>query len=453
VAVWLAILAACATLAVSEGAITGSDGRGMYEVGKSFVEHGRLSVDPSFGVQGRQGLYYSKYGPGLPAVAAVAIAAVRPVARHTRFPDLVEQASAASTMPIICGLLVAAIYLLSRRLGGGPGPAALTALGAVAGTLLLPYSKEFFSEPLTALFLTVSIERAIARRHTAAGLAAAAAALTRPQAFAFVPLLAWVVWKEDRWLGLRSMVAPLALGVAATCGYNVVRFGNPLEFGYRAEKFSTPFFTGAAGLLFTADKSIFLFAPIVILFPQALTRLFAKAPSAFWLICGNLALTFVIAASWKSWSGGWNWGPRLLIVGITPAIAAVGAWCDGSRRRRNCAAALFLLGSLVSAPAMIVSTRAQQLDDPPPVVGPSVFRQYQLIAPTAASSVRHLYEYNVGMNRQYINLWQVSAARVMGRKGLLLAVLVSAGLLVLIGISVRSLRRIFEGLTHVTLPT
>src|SRR5207245_1407035 len=204
---------------------------------------------PTFPTRRSSDLYYSRYGLGLSLVAAVAYAAVRPVARYAPIPDLVEQAAAASMIPMIYGLLVGALYLLSRRLGASPRLAALAALGAVGGTFVLAYSKEFFSEPLTALCLTVSIEQAIAGYSVEAGFAAAGAGLTRPQAFAFAPFLLWSVWRQGGWPGLRRVSVPVALGVIAACGYNLARFGGPLEFGYEAEGFSTPVLKGTAGLL------------------------------------------------------------------------------------------------------------------------------------------------------------------------------------------------------------
>ena len=439
IALWLALLVACLALLVSEGAITGSDGRSTYTVGKSVVERGTVAVEPSFGIPGRHGLYYSKYGLGLSAVAAAAYAAVKPVARYTPFPDLLGQAGAASMMPIICGLLVSAIYLLSRRLNAGPKAAALAAIGALGGTMLLPYSKEFFSEPLTALFITVSIERALAGRSAAAGFAASAAVLTRPQAFAFVPLVVWCVWRKEGRSGSLQLAASFIPGLALSLAYNLVRFGSPFEFGYGGEHFSTPFLSGATTLLFDVDKSVFLFAPIVILLPPAFLQLYTRSREAFWLLCGNLAVTFVIAAAWVSPQGGWTWGPRLLIIGVVPAIAAIAPWCEGSVLRKRLVAGLFVLGSLASAPAMIVSTMAQQLDQP--TSGPGIVRQYELIRPTTAYTLNHLYEYKPGMNREYLNLWQVNAVRLLGRPGVALAALLSGALLLGAGASANALRR------------
>ena len=444
VAFWLSALATSATLFLSEGAITGSDGRSMYEVAASFVERGSVAVDTGLGVPGTSGQSVSRYGLGLPLVAIAAYAAIRPVASLSSRSDLVAQAWVASMMPVICGLLVAALYRLSRRLGAGVRSSAFVASGALAGTFLLPYSKEFFSEPLATLLLVVGLERGTARHGGSAGLAAGGAGLTRPQAFAFAPALLWRVWRDGGWAALQRSGAALALGVMAAVGYNYARFGRPLTFGYADAGFSTPFVQGAAGLLLHPAKSIFLFAPIVVVIPLALGDLWKSNRTAFWLISWNFVVTFAIAATWESWAGGWAWGPRLLLLGVIPAVAPVARWSEYSRLRLRIVGALFALGLLISAPAMIVSTRAQQVDRPAPQVGPSVIRQYELVPPTVAFSWQHLHERGKGMNRQYVSLWQVGIISVMGTRGLAVAIGLSALMAVAVGLSALSLWRSIE---------
>ncbi len=426
VALGLILLTAVVALLFSEGAITGSDGQTMYQVASSMVEHGRLTVDSTLGVPGRGGLFYSRYGFGLSLIAALAYLPVRPIARRAPLPDRVEQAAAAATMALITGFLVAAVYLLARRLGASVDASVLVAFGTVGGTYVLPYSKEFFSEPLAALCLVVAIERALASRRGGAGLALGAAGLTRPQAFALAPVLMWSAWNQTRWRGALRVALGLAPGALAAGAYNYARFGSFLRFGYEDVGFSASFLTGTAELLVHPAKSVFLFAPVIVVLPVALGGLYKRSPTAFLLLTLNFGITFAIAATWVSWAGGWCWGPRLLIIGVVPALAAVAPWCDRSAGRKRVVAWLYLVGLMVSAPAMIVSTRAQQLDRPPPSVGPSVIRQYELIGPTATYTSQHLYEYEKGTNLRFLSLWQVGASRVLGKQGLLLAVILTA---------------------------
>jgi hypothetical protein len=428
---WLFVVTAGALLLVQEGAITGYDGQTMYEVTKSMVERRDLAVAREWNtVPGRDGRYYGRHGIGLSIVGLLPYAAVHAVAGTGDRANALGEATVSATMPLIAAALVVAAYLLARRLGARAGPALLVAIGSVVGTFLLPYTKEFFSEPLAALGIVLAVERALARRPAAAGLATAVAVLARPQSLVFVPLLLLVVLRRQGARAALGAAAPVGASLVVTVAYNLARFGNPLHFGYQDQGFTTPFLEGTGGLLLDPAKSVLLFAPIVLLVPLALARLWRVDRDAFTLIAGNLAVTFVISATWMFWMGGWAWGPRLLIPGLVPAFAAVGPWLSSGLRRRL-AAALLVLGFLVSVPAVVVSTQAQQLDTPPPKIGPGIVRQVELLGPIARHTVQDLYEPDSdGRNYlRYLSIWQVGAARVFGRVGLLLAVIGTLGLL------------------------
>ena len=113
-----------------------------------------------------------------------------------------------------------------------------------------------------------------------------------------------------------------------TVAYNVYRFGDPLEFGYRPPVdpgFTTPLLEGASGLLFDAEKSLVLFAPALVLVPFAFVTLWRRARVTAALLLALFAVTFVLAATWHSWQGGWSWGPRLVIPGVALVLVALGA--------------------------------------------------------------------------------------------------------------------------------
>jgi hypothetical protein len=226
----------------------------------------------------------------------------------------------------------------------------------------------------------------------------------------------------------------MAPGVVATFAYNVARFGDPLAFGYQDVGFTTPYLTGARGLLFEPSKSLLLFAPIVVVLPFALRQVWRRDASAFWLLTANFAITFAVTAMWFAWHGGWSWGPRLLLPGVLPALAAIGPWLS-DRRRERVAAVLFGLGFVVSVPALIVSPRAQTLEvpapppethflDTQPLYSPSVIRQYELVPTKVAYSIAHPYEERPdGLNHlRTLSLWQIGAMRVLGSGGLVLGV-------------------------------
>lgn len=441
---WLFVVMSATFLVVQEGGVNNYDGRTMYEVTKSMVDRGTFAISGEWNtLPGRGGLEYGRYGLGLSLVSAVPYVLSQPLAHLSGHRDFVSTAAVSSVIPLIGAALILALYLLARRMGAGIHGALLIGVGAVIGTFMLPYTKEFFSEPMAALCIVIAMERLLARRPGTAGLAMGVAVLTRPQTLLFAPVLVLVAWRRDGIRAAFSIVAGLAPGVAATLAYNVVRFGDPLSFGYQDVGFTTPFLTGARGLLFEPSKSVLLFAPIVVLLPFALRHAWRRNGPASVLVTANLAITFVVTATWFAWHGGWCWGPRLLLPGLIPALAAIGPWLSNPARLR--AATLLLgLGSVVSFPALIVSPEAQTLEvrPPPPethflatqpLSSPSVTRQFELIPTNLAYSVAHPYEARPdGSNHlRTLSLWQLGTMRVLGTPGLLLSA-VGTGLLLLI---------------------
>ena len=430
---WLFVAVASVLFIFQEGAVTGYDGITMYQVTESIVEEQDVSIGDEWNtLPGRFGLEYGRYGLGLSLVAVIPFVLAKPLATAGDAEQVLE-AAVSTSMPLITAGLIVALYLLARRLGAGPVAALFVAIGGVAGSFLLPYSKEFYSEPLAALLVVVAIERILAQSPGLSGLALGAAVLTRGQIALFVPFLLVAAWRREGTRGALLLGVGLVPGLLVTLGYNFLRFGHLFRFGYEDVGFTTPILTGISGLLFNPLKSVFLFAPFILVLPLALAKLWRESRTAFVLITSNFVITLLVTATWFAWHGGWCWGPRLLIPGLAPAVAAVGPWL--SRGKYTVTTILFLVGFLVSFPALIVSTQRQQLEvprvppethfhDTQPLSSPSVIRQFELISPTAAYSVEHLYHpADDGQNYlRYLSVWQFGATRVLGRAGLMLAV-------------------------------
>jgi hypothetical protein len=475
VAAALAVFSASIFLLFQEAAITGSDGYTVYQVTESILGRGDITVDPTFGSPGRGGDYYSKYGIGLSVIGVIPYAAALPIAALAPRKGIVEQAAVASLMPLISAVLAAALYLLARRLGAGPGAAVLTGFGGVAGTFLLAYTKEFFGEPAVAVGVVLAIERTLAQRPRQAGIALAAATLVRPEAFALAPvLLAAVVWQQG-WRAFGRAAVPVAASLAFTLAYNAYRFGSISDTGYEEAATATTAavtaagetavsgagllqwqLDGATGLLVHPEKSLFLFAPIALALPFAFWQCWRTNRFAAVLIGGTFAAGFIVAAAATGWAGGWCWGPRHLLVPLAPAIALIGPWSERSARHASAVLALFVLGFAISASTLAVSTRAQQLDRPPPEKGPKIVRQYELLPRAIRYSLEHSGDRGEGNHRRYLSLWQVGATREFGTKGLAFAVPGT----VLLGVAAlfsgawlrRSLRGETDGLRRVAHP-
>jgi hypothetical protein len=115
-----------------------------------------------------------------------------------------------------------------------------------------------------------------------------------------------------------------SLGIIGLGYHNWLRSGNPLTFGYESQAFDTPPWEGIAGMLFSPGKSIFLYAPPLILslvfFPRFWRR--ERRLAEAMLLATGIALLFY--GSWWAWHGGWCWGPRFLVPLIPLWVLPVG---------------------------------------------------------------------------------------------------------------------------------
>jgi hypothetical protein len=438
VAVRLGGAVALALLLLGQAQVTVLDGSSMLAVARSIVHHGTLAVPAPLGVPGHDGLSYSKYGLLLPLLSVIPVAVAQPLGAVMGRLDLWEAALAASIMPLVTGALVAALYLLGRRLAAPRAAAALVAAGTVLGTYLLPYGRDFFTEPLVALGLVVMVERALAGRELQAGAALAFAVLARPQSALFVPLLfGFLLLRGGGPSAVVRTLAPLAVAAAITLAYNLYRFADPLQFGYKPPVdpgFTTPLLDGAAGLLFSPEKSIFVFAPAIVLVPWAVVALWRRQRSVVVLVLALFAATFALAATWHSWQGGWSWGPRLVIPGIAVVLVLLAPWIAQSTARMRIAAALFAVGFVVSLAALFAPVGVQLLNAVPGTDGPQIVRQYRQLPQLARRSIEMANNPAARHDdqRRYLATWQAGIVRQVGVIGIVPAVLGTlAGLLVL----------------------
>jgi len=445
-AVRLAGAVALCLLLVGQAQVTVLDGSSMLAVAHGIVHDQTLAVPPELGVPGQNGAYYSKYGLLLPALSVLPVALVQPLGAVIGRVDLLEAAAAASLMPLVGGALAGVLFALGRRLGAPRTAATLVAAGTVLGTYLLPYGRDFFAEPLVALGLVATLERALAGRELQAGAALAFAVLARPQSAAFAPLLLVYLLVRGGARAPPRALGPLALAAAVTVAYNLLRFGDALQFGYRKPAdpgFTTPFLEGASGLLLSPEKSVFLFAPAIALAPFALISLWRRDRATAAFAIALFAAVFVSAATWWSWQGGWSWGPRLIVPGVAVLLALVAPWIGVSARRLRVAAALFAAGFVLSLPAALAPVGAQLLDGKPGTDGPQIVRQYGELARLTQSSIDAAGDRAARDEdyRRHLALWQAGVVRELGMIGLVPALLGTLALLAALLVVARPLPR------------
>jgi hypothetical protein len=412
----------------------------MYTVTRSLGDHLSFAVPKSDG-RGLAlgGHYYSPYGLGLPLVSLVPYLLTKPVAAVVGHADEIGQFAVSMVMPAVTAGLAAALYAMTRRLGSSRRSSTTVAVGAIFGTYFLPYGKDFFAEPLVALCLVVAAERALARAFGPAAAAFGFAVVTRPQIAIAAPLFLALVLHRAGWRATVRAGAILAGVALLLATYNLARFGSLIDVGYSGNEasYSLSLVDGLRGFVLDPAKSVLIFAPAVLLLPFAGSRIRPDDRDVAVFLAAHAALVLVFYAAYGGWTGGWSWGPRYLLPVVISLLALLGPLLDAGARYRRAAGALFLAGGVVSLATLIVPVQAQQLDQPPPSVGPSVARQYELIGPTARRTAE-LWNATPdadadagapGSHRLYLDVWQVGLLRKEGRAGFAVGLALTLALL------------------------
>jgi hypothetical protein len=295
--------------------------------------------------------------------------------------DLVVAFSSCLSSATFAALTVTFFFLLLVGMGI-PSRASFFAAAMVGlGTPIFAYSGWLFSEPLSAaIFVGVALllfgqgqRQTPLRTPALAGLFLGLATIIRPTNVFAIPIFAVAVLMRDGKPALRAafvLCATSAIGVAALFAHNTLLFGGPFEFGYpataegakRLNTFDTPLLKGFYGFLLSPGKSVFIFAPPVILALAGLRRLWKLERGV-----ATVAVLFPLAyllffARYTQWEGGYCVGPRymvpsivLLCLGLGPMLAAA------TPRVKKIAVCLLVLGGLVQCVSLATSFMEDQV--------------------------------------------------------------------------------------------
>jgi hypothetical protein len=394
-------------IATTSGHIYTIDSVLNYMVTKSMGARGSLEV-PRFmmTVEGKDGRHYSKLGIG-PSMAALPlfwlgglverIAPGDPVfaaySRHVTIPHgreaitaepqtlirLTDREGARLFFVTLTNAFVAAavclIFWLTLRRFGASMARALAGTAVLAfATPLWVYARDFFGEPLFTACLLVTLyllsagPAPLTRRSIMfAGLASSLGILTRAS---FIPLIAvfaayLVLSAGERRPGAKRAGTYLVFclpGMAVLALLNQVRFGSILLSGYHTafdQGFSVPLYKGIAWNLASPYRSLFLYAPVVVLGLWGLRAFTRSHRAEAALVISIAAYVFVVYSGWWAWHGGWCWGPRFLVpimpVLLIPAFACPGPW---GKLRTGLAIGLGLAGFAVQLGAVLINYTA-----------------------------------------------------------------------------------------------
>lgn len=248
----------------------------------------------------------------------------------------------ALTPALLGAVTIPLLFVIWRALGIARRSAAAWALAVGFGSLLWTSAASSFDQaPQAALLLgAVWLSRqAVARGSVRdASMAGAAFGVIVHYQAAFVLLgvplgLALVRWPLRRpWWPAVRLATAFAAGVAPFIALllvsNALRFGSP--FRLSSAPTGIPLFDnpalGAAVLLVSPGKSVFLYSPIVVLALFGLKGLL-RVDRSLVVIAAVTTLSHLLLVSSLSFPGGdWCWGPRYLVLTV-PLVCLAIPWC------------------------------------------------------------------------------------------------------------------------------
>ncbi len=273
---------------------------------------------------------------------------------------------------VFSALSVVPLARLARLAGCARRTAPALASALVLATFLGPLGRSDFQEPSVVFLSAWSLERILVARRlagprrlaalAAAGGLASLALLAKPTAFVLWPALllaaARPLRRRVRARDFAALAAGAAPALAAFFVLNLVRFGSPLDFGYRfghflpgAERVSLVW--TALRLTILPNRGVLWFAPLLLLalFVPPKERLFEPLRTD----CASALVAaggfFAANLWWWAWEGGFGWGPRLL----APAVALFMPWLAGRGRTwRRAAFVLAIAGFALNLPAYLI---------------------------------------------------------------------------------------------------
>lgn len=378
---WFGVALAATLLLVNTG-YDRSEGTDDLRSALHWVETGRIGqpvVRDGIFLQGPDGLSYPVHELGnilwLTPAAVLGLAAERyaPGAqRAVEAPRVAEMPAALMPVLLVTATALGFWRLLEWGFAAAP-PARLAASSLlVFATMLLPYSRSLTDVVATGCWITwgaACAARATARGERVfaalAGLFLGCALLTRvPAIVAIAPIAIWMIAASprERRVPLAAAAAIAAMPcVAALLWFNAVRTGSPIVSPAMLPQYlstqpgSGNLAAGVMGLLVSPGKSLFLFAPVMLIAAAGLPRMLRDARAAAVMVMAVFALFVAAHGSLAGWPGDWAWGPRYFVFVIPLLFLPVVFALQGPHTRRARAAGAAIIAVSIGVQAVAVT--------------------------------------------------------------------------------------------------
>ncbi len=285
-----------------------------------------------------------------------------------RAKDAVVDTAVVASSASFAALAAALAFLIFARLGISLRVSLLGASMLALATPIMAYSAVLYSEALTCALLLGAIAVLFSGKDTVSwqeavlgGILLGTMVWVRPAHVIAAPvfLIAFLVRDGEKgWRALRIVLVIVTLFGLAYLWRNHYLFGDPFDFGYPSvsdggknmNSFDTPLWTGLFGFLLSPGKSIFLFAPPILLAITGIRKL-ARLDRGLAFVVAALPVVYLFFyATFTQWEGGFCVGPRYLLPAIAALCLGLGPALERAEKwTRPLAIGLFASGFAVEA--------------------------------------------------------------------------------------------------------
>lgn len=348
-----------------KGFFSASDSVFSLRTAKALLERGSFAIEASeeensYIFRASPERAYSKYGIGLAFLWLPVVACAKMIAKSIGFADMAVAGFLISFYNTAFGAGSCVLMAKMIRLWGGSHKAALSmALAFGFATLCWRYNVSEHAEATQMFFLFLAVYSVVKHSERSVwwgSFSLGVLILLKLVYVAYLPFVigyAWVKARPSVHEQIKSivhiMVFPVLAIVAVMC-FNYLRFGNILESGYGKEIFAfypEQLFRNSLTLLFSLDKGMFVYSPVLLLAMIGYTVLLKTKPhEAGFFIC-LIALNVSLSAMWHAVGGGWSWGPRFMVPFIPLWIIPLFVFSTGKRKFMNLLLIFVLAGSFV----------------------------------------------------------------------------------------------------------
>lgn len=258
--------------------------------------------------------------------------------------------------------------------------AVAVALTYALATPALKYAGSFFSEPTASFFLLVALLPALLpkaqtitlqRWYVVCGFACVGALLSKiavAPAVLLIGVSVGLVALADRdWRKLITWGSGAVVGAIVFIAYNLIARGNLLSSGYSSRQSSYAvdwdlIQMGIYGQFLSSGKSIFLYAPLLLLWPIGLW-LQRQQKRWLWAPLAVIAAIVFVHTNVVFWHGDGAWGPRYLVLCLPMMVLPLGevyTWLGQQTRvwRWSVLGVLLMLTGVVQVAAVAINLNA-----------------------------------------------------------------------------------------------